>query len=35
MQISGECINVQRNVGILSEFLLAESELPLQLKFEV
>ena len=36
MQISGVCIlNVQRDVGNLSESLLAESELPLQLKFEV
>ena len=35
MQISGVCINVQRDVGILSESLLAESELSLQLKFEV
>ena len=35
MQISGVCINVQRYVGNLSESLLAESELPLQLKFEV
>ena len=30
MQISGACINVQRDVGNLSEPLLAESELPLQ-----
>ena len=35
MQISGVCINVQRDVGNLSESLQAESELPLQLKFEV
>ena len=35
MQISGVCINVQRDVANLSEPLLAESELPLQLKFEV
>ena len=28
-------INVQRDVGNISESLLAESELPLQLKFEV
>ena len=33
MQISGVCI--QRYIGNLSESLLAESELPLQLKFEV
>ena len=35
MQISGVCINVQKDVSHLSEFLVAESELPLQLKFEV
>ena len=35
MQISGVCINVQRDVGNLSESLLAESELPLEFKFEV
>ena len=35
MQISGVCINVQRDVCNLSESLLAESELPMQLKFDV
>ena len=33
MQLSGVCISVQRDVGNQSEPLLAESELPLQLKF--
>ena len=33
MQISGVCINVRRDVGNLSES--AESELPLQLKFDI
>ena len=35
MQMFGVCNNVQKDVGHLSESLLAESELPLQLKFEV
>ena len=35
MQISGVCIKIQRDVGNLSESLLAESEFPLQLNFEV
>ena len=35
MQVSGICVNVQQDVGNLSESLLAEPELPLQLKFEI